>query len=162
MTPPRRKQGDPNVRFDSKVDFHGPVPVGFATPCWLWTGRVKSNGYAQFSTGGRDAAKYPLVHRWNYERYVGPIPAGWEVDHLCRIRHCVNPDHLEAVPHAVNNGRSTSPSATNARLVMCAKSLHELSGENLHPYYLGRGERVCRACHAEYDRQYRERKRRAT
>jgi hypothetical protein len=150
---------DPAVRFDRKVNFDGPVPDGFEDPCWLWTGAPSENGYAQFWPGGRTCPKAHGVHRWNYERFVGPIPPGFEVDHLCGVLLCVNPAHLEAVPGAVNNARSTSPSAENARLVMCQRGLHELAGENLMPSYLRRGQRVCRPCRAEAQRDKRRRQR---
>jgi len=146
----------PELRFDRRVNFEGPEFEG--APCWLWTGAGTGNGYAQFQTGGR-GSKHALVHRWNYERHVGPIPDGWQVDHRCRVTRCVNPTHLEAVPPPVNNARSDSPSARNARMTLCSRDLHELVGDNLHPSYLRRGQRRCRACVAERAREYRARKR---
>ena len=66
--------------------------------CWLWTGPKYHNGYGQ-ARGGR-------VHRLMYEALVGPIPDGLELDHLCRIRECVNPEHLEPVTRAENARRA--------------------------------------------------------
>jgi hypothetical protein len=67
---------------------------------WLWTGRLHDgdNGYARIRVDGR----LRRAHMVAYELLVGPVPPGLVIDHLCRVRHCLNPDHLEPVPHAVN------------------------------------------------------------
>lgn len=70
--------------------------------CWLWTGAVHKTGYGLFNPG----EGVVRAHRWSYEHYRGPIPNGLHIDHLCRVRRCVNPDHLEAVTQAENNRRS--------------------------------------------------------
>ncbi len=62
--------------------------------CWPWQGPIGNHGYG---TGGKG-----LAHRIICELAHGPIPDGYEVDHLCRVKTCVNPDHLEAVPKAEN------------------------------------------------------------
>lgn len=67
--------------------------------CWLWIGAVQSSGYGSFQG--------QLAHRFAHELLVGPIPDGHQVDHLCRVRLCVNPDHLEAVT-AEENVRRTA------------------------------------------------------
>lgn len=66
---------------------------GYATPCWVWQRSKNPNGYGNL----RVDKKLLLAHRWSYERHVGPIPVGLELDHLCRVRACVNPGHLEPV-----------------------------------------------------------------
>lgn len=70
--------------------------------CWLWTGARVRNGYGTARIEGRNG----VIHRWVYEQLVGPIPAGMQLDHLCRVRHCCNPDHLEPVTHTENCRRA--------------------------------------------------------
>ncbi len=71
------------------------------TGCWLWQGSLYRNGYGQLNRDGQR-----LAHRWYYLTYKGPIPDGMQLDHLCRVRNCVNPDHLEPVTHTENLLRS--------------------------------------------------------
>jgi len=90
-----------------------------------------------------------------YEHHVGPIPAGFHIDHLCRNRACANPAHLEAVPPRVNILRGVGMSAIHARQTECV---------NGHPFdisntlFLPDGERCCRACNRERQRQLRRRR----
>ena len=72
-----------------------------ASGCWLWTGCL-CKGYGNFSLNG--TAHY--AHRWLWEYVNGPVPAGLELDHLCGVKNCVNPAHLEAVTHAENMRRA--------------------------------------------------------
>lgn len=71
---------------------------GYETPCWVWYGHLDTAGYANPKING----KMVKGHRWHYERCRGPIPPHLQLDHLCRVRACVNPDHLEAVSHVEN------------------------------------------------------------
>lgn len=67
--------------------------------CWLWTASMGRGNYGRFY----DEELRPVsAHRWAYEQLVGPIPDGLTLDHLCRVRHCVNPDHLEPVTQREN------------------------------------------------------------
>lgn len=71
---------------------------GYLTPCWVWQERVDEDGYGCFKRNKRQIR----AHRFYYEELRGPIPEGLGLDHLCRVRGCVNPDHLEPVPQRVN------------------------------------------------------------
>lgn len=73
---------------------------GYETPCWVWQGVLNEDGYGHINGRG--------VHRVAYEKVNGPIPAHLEIDHLCKVRNCVNPDHLEAVPHKINTWRASN------------------------------------------------------
>lgn len=73
--------------------------------CWLWAGGTRSNGYGTFAVKREDRWTQTTAHRIAYELFVGDIPLGFEVDHLCRVRGCVRPDHLEAVSVAENRRR---------------------------------------------------------
>lgn len=73
-----------------------------ADGCWLWTGAENGKGYGSFRVGGITV----LTHRFSYMAFVGPIPEGLELDHLCRKRRCFNPECLEPVTHKENIRRS--------------------------------------------------------
>lgn len=109
--------GEPGSRFWRKVD----VPF---TPgsCWTWNAGTNGDGYGTFGlTLAPHTYKAVGAHRLVYEALVGPIPAGMEIDHLCRNRRCVRPDHLEAVSHRVNVLRSDGPAALAARRTACPR-----------------------------------------
>lgn len=99
-------------RFWTKVNRHGPLPeVGTLAhgsgPCWEWRDAPMVEGYGRFrAADGRTADGNVYAHRYMYEHAYGEIPEGYEVDHLCNMRNCVNPVHLEAVPSLVNIQRS--------------------------------------------------------
>lgn len=125
-TPTRAARFWSKVRFDDK--------------CWIWqgaaTGRDRAYGY--FWDGTRPVR----AHRWAYEFCIGPIPEGLTLDHLCCIKRCVNPDHLEAVTRQVNILRGTGLAANNARKIACPSG-HPYLDSNLILY---RGWRYCRTC----------------
>ena len=75
---------------------------GHTTPCWIWQRANHTAGYGAARHNGEST----VAHRVYYERIVGPVPEGMELDHLCRVRRCVNPDHLEPVPHSENMRRA--------------------------------------------------------
>ena len=124
-------------RFWSKVDK---TPE---TECWHWTSAITTEGYGQFWFNRRPR----LAHRLAYEMLVGPIPEGLVIDHLCRVRHCVNPAHMEPVTQAENNARGSSLSAENARKTHCKRG-HPFTRENTR--HTQEGERVCLACRRRY------------
>ena len=108
---------------------------GYETPCWVWLKSRYANGYGQYSR--RDGYR-GLAHRAYYQIHVGPIPDGFVLDHLCRNRACVNPDHLEPVARGENTRRGGNAAKTH-----CDHG-HPLSGDNL--YVDPRGRRQCKAC----------------
>lgn len=128
-------------RFWSKVDKNGPVPAHRSDlgPCWTWTPKTDRAGYGLFSIGPRKV----LAHRWAYQSERGPIPVGLTLDHLCRVRCCVNPGHLEPVTHLENVQRA------HRGQTHCKRAGHPLTGNNLR---FERGHRVCVACARESHR----------
>lgn len=108
--------------------------------CWEWTGSTSYKGYAKFR---QDGERMP-AHRWAYEHWVGPIPEGLHIDHLCRNRKCVNPEHLEPVTPRENVMRGNGVPARNARKTHCVHG-HPFSGDNLRISL--RGDRRCRECY---------------
>lgn len=85
------------------------------TGCWLWTGSLFGSGYALTRFGGGKIR----VHRLAYEQAVGPIPVGLVIDHLCRVRACVNPAHMEPVTVRENTMRGNSPTVLLSRSGRC-------------------------------------------
>ena len=100
--PPARKRV-PASPAELRRRIRAAVLVEAATGCWIWQPKGGGNhGYGQLSrtVGGRQITL--LAHRFSYETFVGPIPEGLQIDHLCSTRRCVNPDHLEPVTQQEN------------------------------------------------------------
>lgn len=126
--------------------------------CWEWRKGLNKDGYSQISLWGgwKKAPKggqYP-AHRIMYELIKGELKPDEQIDHLCRNKVCINPEHLEAVDKDTNNIRGNSPSAIHSRKTQCPKG-HPYSGANLYIEFKQNGKtmRRCRACRAEQKRQ---------
>mgnify|MGYP001141514056 CR=1 FL=1 len=144
-------------RFWMKVNKDGPIPThrpGLG-PCWAWTGAAGRHGYGNFGANGRTWR----AHQWSYVHEVGAVPDGLMLDHLCRNRLCVRPEHLEPVTNGENVRRGLIPAiraAQNADQSEC-KHGHPLSGENLY-VQPKTGYRYCRTCQRRRRAEYLARK----
>jgi hypothetical protein len=122
-----------------------------ANGCWEWTGsRTSDRVYPRFCVA---KTRYVLAHRWSYEHYVGPIPDGLTIDHLCRNTLCVNPKHLEPVTAVENVMRGEGVCAQNARKTHCKRG-HALTPENIYHKRSRKGQpgRQCKRCTLEASR----------
>lgn len=129
----------PRLTFEmviARIDFDGP------NGCWLWSYPVSRNGYGQIGRRG--------AHRVLYEELIGPIPDGLHIDHLCRIKVCVNPWHMETVTCRVNILRGEGLPARNARKLACPRG-------HTYDLVLSTGSRWCSICSREARRRHRER-----
>lgn len=126
-------EGNPNGKSQR-------YPIGYViceSGCWEWVGAKSGVGYGTVTVGGSHTKS---AHRWMYEQVKGPIPDGMTLDHLCRKRDCVNPDHLEVVTMTENVLRGDGPTARNARKTHCARG-HQYGAREP-----GTTQRHCTAC----------------
>jgi len=114
------------------------ISINGKTDCWEWIACIDRGGYARIQYQG----KFASAHRIVYQLLCGEIH-NETLDHLCRVRHCVNPDHLEAVSNKKNCLRGNGPTAKNARKTHCKRG-HPLSGSNLALWKSG--GRRCKTC----------------
>jgi len=119
--------------------------------CWEWGGAKQPNGYGKLNRDGQH-----LAHRWYYIAAKGDIPEGLELDHLCRNRGCVNPDHLEPVTKSENLKRSPLVGKCRAEPTHCNNG-HAYEGKN-YRRRSPRGAPYCQQCHNEYKRRKRREK----
>ena len=122
--------------------------VALGNQCWFWLGAKTSLGYGTIRSNGRT----DLAHRVSFELFRGPIPLGMELDHLCRVRNCVHPYHLEIVTSAENTRRGFAPSTVVARRGICQRG-HALTAENTT-----KGKRRCKTCQLNGERARRIRR----
>lgn len=133
---------DPIDRFWSKIET---VPM---SGCWIWIGALSPGGYGVMGVGRADAGIMP-AHRFAYLYYCGEIPNGLELDHLCRVRCCVNPTHLEPVTRRENFLRGAHPTAIRFLSGLCPYG-HSMA-DAYRSRRVGSG-RMCRTCVLErYD-----------
>ena len=113
--------------------------------CWNWKASLNGRGYGQIGVVINGKPKNCVAHRIAYELVKGPIPEGLTLDHLCRNRLCVNPDHLEPVTNKENIMRGTGMSVINSKKTHCPQG-HPLIKGNLIPNKLKQGVRRCLTC----------------
>lgn len=136
-------------RFWSKVDKKS---FGYGTECWIWNASINASGYAWFR-GEFSKQKYGyvgrLAHRWAYEHFIGSIQDGFELDHLCKNKSCVNPEHLRQVTHAEN----MKGLLHSNRVTKCPNG-HDYISKNLliRKRKDGREYKVCRTCKRDKER----------
>jgi len=142
---------DPLVRVQYRIVPHadlvlrvmGKVSIDEATGCWLWNGSKSSTGYGQIWVPGktRQESRLAQAHRFTFEMFRGEIPRGYQIDHLCRCRNCVNPNHLEPVTQQENIRRGEGGQQWAAK-THCPNG-HPYDRENTYKY---KGSRFCREC----------------
>ncbi len=133
------------MRFWDKVKI-------VASGCWEWQGTL-SRGYGDFYVRQQKTAK---AHRLTYNYFKGEIPQGLEIDHLCRNKRCVNPDHLEVVTRSVNTLRGLLPQIMRAKRKSHCQRGHPFNKGNI--YINPRGRRECIACRGLAVKRHKDRR----
>ncbi len=153
-----------NARLPLADRIRRRISIDPESGCWIWLGQ-SVNGYGRLRImDDQGKRNWFGAHRVSYEAFVGPIPEGLTLDHLCHVpgecaggptcphRTCVNPAHLEPVTNRVNSLRSSSPLAEHARRTHCIAG-HEFTPENTR---LQQGRRSCLTCRREANRLVRQ------
>lgn len=127
--------------------FWAKISVNDETGCWEWTASKDTRGYSKLSVDGKTVRAHRLV----WELLRSPIPDGLQLDHRCRVRSCVRPEHLEPVDQRTNILRGIAPTAVNATKTECVNG-HPFDEANTYLY--PDGKRDCRTCRRLRDREY--------
>ena len=122
------------------------------TGCWEWQLSINTFGYGQIRVNNPRSMRKP--HRIMYELMKGKIPKKLSLDHLCRNRACINPDHLEVVTNKENILRGVGITAQNAKKTHCKRG-HRLSGKNLF-FYKKANQRMCRTCNYIRNKKFKD------
>lgn len=112
------------VEAAAKAALPQPIPPpkytiedhGYVTPCWQWQRAKTPKGYGTIVLPPGGPQRWMPAHRYMYEQHKGPIPQGYQIDHLCRSHSCVNPEHLEAVTQAENVRRGANTKLTHLQV----------------------------------------------
>ena len=151
LTRKPRKRKEPIQRFLSRVLLDDD------DRCWEWIGQKNQANYGRFASDMINSpTRLVVAHKFCYEYFVGPVPKGLELDHLCRNRSCVNPSHLEPVTHSENVLRGASPELARMRQrskTHCRNG-HEFTPENT--YFRKDTFRNCRACAKDVQQRLRD------
>ena len=139
-----KKYGDPN-RGKPPTEWYFWNRVEITETCWLWTSHLTNAGYGNFQSPYLNTR---LAHRISYLWLIGPIPAGLELDHLCRSRRCVNPDHLEPVTHSVNTMRGQEARGRAVTQNPVCRKGHAYTEANTY-WNPTKNARSCRKCRTE-------------
>lgn len=134
--------GSTQQRFWSKVNK--------TDSCWLWTAQIDKDGYGRFNNG-----RTVRAHQYSYEEAKGSVPAGLELDHLCRIKHCVRLSHLEAVTHLENVQRGLAGHIKRSR----THCLHGHLFDEANTSSRKDGGRICHTCQRNQKRNQRRHER---
>jgi len=133
----------PIARFEAQVVKRDVTPdlqsMGLTTGCWEWTGNVRKDGYTKITVDNTTL----YAHRFAYQHFIGALDSELVIDHRCRNRKCVNPEHLHQVTTKVNNTLPGTPGARRKAITHCPQG-HAYEGANL--YVSKHGLRHCMTC----------------
>ncbi len=138
---------------ERRTAFARRYQVNATTGCWEWKRGLNHGGYGSYTIDG----KTRNAHRVSYEMFRGEIPPGLDLDHLCRNRRCVNPDHLEAVTRSVNLKRGKSGHHVRARQLAKTECPKGHPYNDVNTYTDPRGHRMCKPCARQATRNWRAR-----
>ena len=139
------------MQLTTEERFYSKVQINNQTGCWEWVGSKTKDGYGQFRLGKRIRAPHQISWEWYYGAL---IPPSMEIDHTCRIRHCVNPDHLQLVVQGFNGKQGGLSNGQKQKNRTHCKRGHEFTPENTYVYPDGRRLRQLRCRQAKKNRSH--------